>query len=71
MHIYASAEIDLKNKYQIKDNQLNKPQMLQELSNKDSINELYLQKNVKIMCNFVIISYMKKNVQKASAVLIA
>jgi len=70
-HIYALTEINLKNKYQIKGSQLNKPWMLWELSNKNSINELYLQENVKIMCNFIITSYVKKNVQKASAMLIA
>ncbi len=70
-HIYVLTEINLKNKYQIKGSQLNKPQMLWELSNKSSVDELYLQENVKIMCNFIIISYVKKNVQKVLTVLIA
>ena len=70
-HIYAPAGVDLKNKYQIKGNQPGEPRMPRELGDKGPTDGLYLQENVEIKCNFAIASYVKKNVQKSSAVLIA
>jgi hypothetical protein len=45
--------------------------MPRELGDEGPTDGLYLQENVEITCNFAIAAYVKKNMQKASAVLIA
>lgn len=70
-HIYAPGSVDLRNKYQIKGNQPGEPRMPRELGDEGPTDGLYLQEDVEITCSFAIAGYVKKNVQKASAVLIA
>jgi hypothetical protein len=70
-HVYAPAGVDLKNKYQIKGYQPGEARTPRELGEKGPIDGLYLQEDVEITCNFAIASYVKKNVQKSSATLIA
>ena len=70
-HTYAPAGVDIRIKYQIKGNQPGEARAPRELGDKAPADGLYLQEDVEIVCNFTMISFVRKNMQKATAIMIA
>ncbi|KAF2828649.1 hypothetical protein CC86DRAFT_368831 [Ophiobolus disseminans] len=69
-HTYAPAGVDLRNKWQICGNQPGEPPQTRELGLGAPPEGLYLREDIEIKCNLTMISFVKKELQAASKVLV-
>lgn len=70
-HTYAPAGVDLRNKWQICGNQPGEPPVSRELGIGAPPEGLYLREDIEIKCNLTMVSFVKKETQAASKVLVA
>ena len=69
-HIYAPANVDLRNKWQICGSQPGEPPETRELGVGAPPEGLYLREDIEIRCNFSMVSFVKKETKAASKVLV-
>ncbi|KAF2687312.1 hypothetical protein K458DRAFT_415567 [Lentithecium fluviatile CBS 122367] len=69
-HIYAPANVDLRNKWQICGNQQGEPAETPELGIGAPPEGLYLREDIEIKCNVTMVSFVKKETKAASKVLV-
>jgi hypothetical protein len=69
-HIYAPANVDLRNKWRICGNQLGEPPETRELGVGAPPDGLYLREDIEIRCNMAMVSFVKKETKAASKVLV-
>jgi len=69
-HIYAPANVDLRNKWRICGNQQGEPPETHELGIGAPPEGLYLREDIEIKCNVTMVSFVKKETKAASKVLV-
>ncbi|KAH7139555.1 hypothetical protein B0J11DRAFT_46742 [Dendryphion nanum] len=69
-HIYAPANVDMRNKWQICGNQPNEPAVTRELGIDAPSEGLYLREDIEIKCNITMVSFVKKETKAASKILV-
>lgn len=69
-HIYAPANVDMRNKWQICGNQPNEPAVPRELGIDAPSEGLYLREDIEIKCNVTMVGFVKKETKAASKVLV-
>ncbi|KAF2178837.1 hypothetical protein K469DRAFT_511155, partial [Zopfia rhizophila CBS 207.26] len=69
-HIYAPANVDLRNKWQICGNQPGEPPETRELGVGAPPEGLYLREDIEIRCNVTMVGFVKKETKAASKVLV-
>jgi len=69
-HIYAPANVDLRNKWQICGSQPGEPPETRELGVGAPPEGLYLREDIEIRCNVTMVSFVKKETKAASKVLV-
>jgi hypothetical protein len=69
-HIYAPANVDLRNKWQICGNQQGEPPETHELGIGAPPEGLYLREDIEIKCNVTMVGFVKKETKAASKVLV-
>lgn len=69
-HIYAPANVDLRNKWQICGNQPGEPPETRELGIGAPPEGLYLREDIEIKCNVTMVGFVKKETKAASKILV-
>ncbi|KAF2009751.1 hypothetical protein BU24DRAFT_326239, partial [Aaosphaeria arxii CBS 175.79] len=69
-HIYAPANVDLRNKWQICGNQPGEPPEQREMGIGAPPEGLYLREDIEIKCNVAMASFVKKETKAASKILV-
>ncbi|KAF2871941.1 hypothetical protein BDV95DRAFT_476163, partial [Massariosphaeria phaeospora] len=69
-HIYAPANVDLRNKWQICGNQPGEPPETRELGVGAPPEGLYLREDIEIKCNMAMVGFVKKETKAASKILV-
>ena len=69
-HIYAPANVDLRNTWRIAGNQPGEPREIAELGINAPAEGLYLREDVEIKCNVTMVNFVKKETKAASKALV-
>ncbi|CBX91000.1 hypothetical protein IAQ61_002464 [Plenodomus lingam] len=69
-HTYAPANVDLRNKWEIRGNQPGEPPEPKELGSGAPPEGLYIREEVEIKCNVTMISFVKKEMKAAAKVMV-
>ncbi|KAI8937278.1 hypothetical protein NX059_006486 [Plenodomus lindquistii] len=69
-HTYAPANVDLRNKWEIRGNQPGEPPEPKELGSGAPPEGLYIREDVEIKCNVTMVSFVKKEMKAAAKVMV-